>query len=376
VSRGGTLVVAGSLAQKPRHGGHAWVFLQYLLGFRRLGWDVLFVDQLAAGATTAAATASLERLMSGFGLEGAWALLDHEGNGAAGVPVAEVVERTKRSALLLNVMGFLSAEPVLAAAPRRVFLDIDPGFPQMWRALELADVFAGHDDFVTIGENIGQPGCHIPTCGLRWTTTPQPVVLEQWPVTAPPGQAVTSVATWRGAYAPVEYEGRSYGLRAHEMRRFAPLASLSPLPLQVALDIHPADRTDRELLEANGWVLLDPGTVASDPWTYRRFIQGSRAELTVAKNMYVQADTAWLSDRSLGYLASGRPVIAQDTGFASRYPTGLGLLAFSEVDDALAALDEVAAEGAKHGQAARELAEAYFDSDLVLGRLLSTLGVT
>ena len=368
-------MVAGSLAQKPRHGGHAWVFLQYLLGFRRLGWDVLFVDQLAAGADRAAAAASLGRLMDGFGLDGDWTLLDHTGRESAGLPVAEVVDRTSRSAFLLNVMGFLGAERVLAAAPRRVFLDIDPGFPQMWRALGLADVFAGHDDFVTIGESIGEPGCHIPTCGLRWATTPQPVVLDHWPVATAPGTAVTSVVTWRGAYAPVEYQGRSYGLRAHEMRRFAPLAAASPLPLHLALDIHPADRADRELLEANGWALLDPDTVAADPWAYRSFIQGSAAELMVAKNIYVRANSGWLSDRSLCYLASGRPVIAQDTGFTSRYPTGLGLLAFAHLDEALAALHEVAAEPDKHGQAARELAEACFDSDVVLGRLLAALGV-
>ena len=370
----GTIVVAGSLAQKPRHGGHAWVFLQYLLGFRRLGWDVLFVDQLPPGADRPSeAAASMARVMDGFGLGGHWSLLDHTGTESAGVPVAEVVERTRRSALLLNVMGFLADERVLAAAPRRVFLDIDPGFPQMWRALELANVFAGHDDFVTIGENIGEPGCHIPTCGLRWTTTPQPVVLEQWPVDPAPGSTVTSVATWRGAYASVEYDGRTYGLRAHELRRFAALPSASPLPLHLALAIHPSDGADRRLLEANGWTLLDPEVVAADPWDYRRFIQSSAAELMVAKNMYVRAASGWLSDRSLCYLATGRPVIAQDTGLARRYPTGLGLLLFTTFDEAVAALGEVASEPAKHRQAARELAEAHFDSDLVLGRLLSAL---
>ena len=371
----GTIVVAGSLAQKPRHGGHAWVFLQYLLGLRRLGWDVLFVDQLPPGADRpSAAAASMARVMDGFGLGGRWSLLDHTGTESAGVPVAEVVERTRRSALLLNVMGFLTDEGVLAAAPRRVFLDIDPGFPQMWRALGLADVFDGHDDFVTIGENIGEPGCPIPSCGLRWTTTPPPVVLEHWPVDDAPGSTVTSVATWRGAYAPVEFEGQTYGLRAHELRRFAALPSTSPLPLQLALAIHPSDGADRQLLEANGWILLDPDTVA-DPWEYRRFIQSSAAELMVAKNMYVRARSGWLSDRSLCYLATGRPVVAQDTGFASRYPTGLGLLPFTTFEEAVAALHEVASEPAKHRQAARELAEACFDSDVVLRRLLSVLGV-
>ena len=373
----GTIVVAGSLAQKPRHGGHTWVFLQYLLGFRRLGWDVLFVDRFPAGsADPSAAADALEGVMGRFGLDGCWSLLDEGGPDAvAGVPVPEVVARTSRAALLLNVMGFLTDERVLGAAPRRVFLDIDPGFPQMWRALGLADVFAGHDDFVTIGESIGDPGCRIPTCGLSWITTPQPVVLDHWPFRPAPGRAVTSVATWRGAYGPVEYEGESYGLRAHELRRFADLPGSSPLPLHLALDIHPADHADRERLEAAGWTLVDPATVAADPWSYRRFIQRSAAELMVAKNMYVRAISGWLSDRSLCYLSSGRPVVAQDTGFTARYPSGLGLLAFTDFEEAVGALEAVAADPVKHGVAARELAEAYFDSDLVLGRLLAKLGV-
>ena len=372
----GTVVVAGSLAQKPRHGGHTWVFLQYLLGFRRLGWDVLFVDRLPPGfADPAGAVAWLDRVMTGFGLDGCWSVLDASGEESAGLPLDEVVARTTRAALLINVMGYLTDERVLGAAPRRVFLDIDPGFPQMWHALGLADLFAGHDDLVTIGENIGDPTCHIPTCGLPWVTTSQPVVLDQWPAHPARGRAVTSVATWRGAYGPVEYEGQSYGLRAHELRRFADLPASSPLPLHLALDIHPADHADRERLEASGWTLVDPATVAADPWSYRRFIQDSAAELMVAKNMYVRAHSGWLSDRSLCYLSSGRPVVAQDTGFTGRYPSGLGLLAFSDFDEAAEALRAVAEEPGKHGVAARELAEAYFDSDLVLSRLLAKLGI-
>ncbi|HWC10904.1 MAG TPA: hypothetical protein VG455_06740 [Acidimicrobiales bacterium] len=372
----GTVVIAGSLAQKPRHGGHTWVFLQYLLGFRRLGWDVLFVDRLPPGFTDAGgAAAALDRVMHRSGLDGCWSLLADGGEAAAGLPFPEVLSRTSRSALVLNVMGFLTDERVLGAAPRRVFLDIDPGFPQMWRALGLADLFSGHDDFVTIGESIGEPTCHIPTCGLPWVTTCPPVVLDHWPPQPGPGEAVTSVATWRGAYAPVEYAGRTYGLRAHELRRFAALPASSPLPLHLALDIHPADHADRARLQASGWTLVDPETVAADPWSYRRFIQDSAAELMVAKNMYVRSRSGWLSDRSLCYLASGRPVVAQDTGFSVRYPSGLGLLAFSDFDEAVEALGAVAAEPVKHGVAGRELAEAYFDSDLVLTRLLEKLGI-
>ena len=186
MSRRGVIVLAGSLAQKPWHGGHTWVFLQYLLGFRRLGWDVLFLDELDTSRCADEAgnlcppeeswnLRSFVGVMQRFGLADAFSLRDHRGAHLAGLPQATVLERVARSALLLNVMGFLQDEEVLGRATRRVFLDIDPGFGQMWRALGLHDLFAGHDQFVTIGENIGRADCLVPTCGLDWITTPQPV---------------------------------------------------------------------------------------------------------------------------------------------------------------------------------------------------------
>jgi hypothetical protein len=276
----------------------------------------------------------------------------------------------------LNVMGFLRDEEVLAAAPHRVFLDIDPGFGQMWKELELADVFNGYDAFVTIGENIGRPGCSIPTCGLHWITTPQPIVLSQWPlVTDGDNGRLTSVASWRGAYGSVEYGGKSYGLRVHEFRRFVGLPRRIPVPCQLALDIHPSDAKDLALLAENGWELSDPRRAAGDPWIYRSYIQSSRAEFMVAKNMYVQARSGWLSDRSICYLASGRPVVAQDTGLKHLYPVGEGLLTFSTLDEAVVNVQALCANYPRHARAARALAEEYFNSDKVLGRLLAKLGV-
>jgi hypothetical protein len=381
------LVLAGALAQKPGQGGHTWVFLQYLLGFRRLGWDVLFLDEIdpAHGVDRLGQPCPFEQswnlhyfqeVIARFGLAEAYALHTPQGEPLAGLGRVEALERVRRSAALINVMGFLRDPEVLARAPRRIFLDIDPGFAQMWKALNLADVFAGHDAFVTIGENIGRPDCTVPTCGLPWITTPQPVVLEQWPVqTAPGSPAWTSVASWRGAYGPVVYEGTTYGLRVHEFRKFASLPRQSQRPFQLALDIHPADNRDRALLLDEGWSLVDPRGVAGDPWSYRRFLQDSRAEFLVAKNMYVQGRSGWLSDRSLCYLASGRPVLAQDTGFGSLYPVDAGLVTFRTLDEALAGVERIERDYAHHAQAARRLAEQYFDSDQVLGRLLEKLGL-
>ena len=172
----GRLTVAGSIAQKPHQAGHSWQFLQYLLGFRRLGWDVLFVDRLE-GDPDSVGLRYLEGLMKDFGMADAWSVVLDDGT-QAGVSRGRVLEHVRESDLLLNVMGFLTDEEILGAAQRRVFLDTDPGFGQMWRALGLADVFAGHEHHITIGERIGREGCTVPTCGLDWITTPQPVVLD------------------------------------------------------------------------------------------------------------------------------------------------------------------------------------------------------
>ncbi|MBI2821058.1 MAG: hypothetical protein HYX74_02425 [Acidobacteria bacterium] len=380
------VVIAGSLAQRHRAGGHTWVFLQYLLGFRRLGWDVLFLDRLEPEMSVDSdgrscppeQSANLRyflNVMDRFNLRGSFALLCHGGRQCIGLARDEVLDRVRNSAFLLNVMGFLTDEEVLGCAPRRVFLDIDPGFGQMWRELGLADLFAGHDTCVTIGENIGRPGCTIPTCRLQWIATPQPVVLDHWkPYPAVGDRWFTSVATWRGTYGPIHYSGKTYGLRVHEFRKFVLVPRLSGLPFQMALDIDPAEVGDLALLAGNGWELQDPGSVAGDPWAYRSYIRDSRAEFAVAKNLYVETQSGWLSDRSICYLASGKPVLVQDTGIQGSYPTGEGLLLFSTLEEALAGVDDIAHDYARHARAARALAEEYFDSDKVLSRLVHKLG--
>jgi hypothetical protein len=382
-----TAVVAGSIAQKPGRGGHAWVFLQYILGLARLGFNIVFLDRLDPRAflddggrdcppERSVGVAWLARIMREFGLDEAWAVLGPGGRPIAGLGRDEVVKGLDRSSVLLNINGFLTEPELLERASRRIFLDIDPGFPQMWRELDLHDAFAGHDDFVTVGENIGGPGCEVPTCDIRWIPTRPPVVLEHWtPEPSPPGGSFTSVGTWRGAYGPVEYRGRTYGPRAHEFRKFANVPRRSGGRFQVALDIHPDDSRDIELLEAGGWSLIDPRVVAGDPRAYRDFVRDSAAEFMVAKGMYVQTRGGWFSDRSACYLASGRPVLAQDTGLASQYPTGKGLILFETPEEAIRGVEEIRSDYEGHARAARQLAEEFFDSDIVLSELLSSLGI-
>jgi hypothetical protein len=379
-----TIIVAGALAQRPWIGGHTWVFLQYLLGFRRLGFDVLFVDRLepemcvdASGEPSSFRSSEnlryLDRVMDEFGLAGRWSVLFDGGSEVAGLGRRDLVEAAGRSALLLNVMGYLEDEEVLAAAPLRAFLDIDPGFGQMWVELGLARIFDGHHRHVTVGGRVGEPDCTIPTCGLDWIRTLPPVELSEWPASDGGGGSFRSVATWRGAFGPIEYRGRTYGLRVHEFRRFADLPARTAASFEVALDIDDADASDRERLERGGWVLADPRVVAGDPWQYRGYVQGSAAEIAVAKNLYVDTRSGWFSDRSACYLASGRPVLAQDTGLEGIVPFGEGLLTFSTPEEAVAGVDEISGDFERHGRAAREIAEEHLAAERVLPRLLEDL---
>jgi hypothetical protein len=384
----GLVLYSGALAQLPRQGGLTWLHLQFLLGLRRLGWDVLFIDRLepAMCVDEAGRPASLAEslnlryfleIMEEFGLADAFSLIYNRGERRIGLSRQEVLTRAAAADLLVNVMGYLNDEEILGRARRRVFLDIDPGFGQMWRDLGLHDAFRGHDDFVSVGRNIGRPGCSIPTCGLRWITMPPPVVLELWRAQPPPADgAFTSIGAWRGPNGPIQHGGRTYGLRVHEFRKLLGLPSLCPgARFEMALAIDPADGKDIQSLYDNGWSIVDPKAVATGPAKYQAYIAGSRAELMVPKQMYVQTNSGLLSDRSAYYLATGRPVLARDTGIGQLYPTGEGLLTFSTLEEAAAGVEAINRDYARHARAAREIAVEHFDSDTVLGRLLHNLGV-
>jgi hypothetical protein len=381
----GTIAVAGSVAQRPFNGGHTWVFLQYLLGLQKLGWDVLLLDRLdkemcvdaegqPADVEHSVNVDYLDRVFRAFGLGDRYAVFHGDGL-TVGLTRAGVLEEMERAAAVINVNGFFEDREVLAKAGLRVYLDIDPGFAHMWRALGLHDAFQHHDAYVTVGESVGRPECTIPTGGIDWITTAQPVVLEHWPMDGVPGPAFTSIGSWRGPFGPIEYEGVTYGLRVHEFRKFAGLPRRVAPPLEIALDVDAADDEDVELLKGGGWNLRDPREVAADPWHYRAYLQGSSAELMVAKNMYVQSRSGWFSDRSICYLASGRPVLAQETGFSSHHPVGEGLLAFSSVEEATEGVERITADYDRHSRAARALAEEHFESGHVIGGLLGKLGI-
>jgi hypothetical protein len=201
-------------------------------------------------------------------------------------------------------------------------------------------------------------------------------VLDDWPV-SDTGEAerCTTVATWRGPYGPVEVGGRTYGLKVHEFRKFIELPQRSSQRFEIALDIHPGDDRDLRDLRDHGWAVVDPQRVAGDPDALRAYIQGSGAEFSAAQGMYVDTACGWFSDRSVRYLASGKPVLVQDTGFSRILPVGEGLLAFRTLDEAVAGADEIAGRYSEHSSAARDIAEQHFDSDRVLTRFCEQAGI-
>jgi hypothetical protein len=363
------------IAATPRQGGASWAVLQYLLGLRRLGCEVSFVEPVEGRETLPReAVRYCREVMASFGLEGRWALVGEAGDEPVGMSRGQLRDAARRAGLLLNASGMLADPDVLDRVPVRAYLDLDPAFAQLWHAVESVDMrFDAHTHFVSVADAIGEPDCPIPTCGRQWLPTLPPVVLDEWPPAERIERRVaTTVGHWR-SYGSVHHDGVHYGQKAHSLRTLIELPRRAPGRFELALAIHPDETKDLVALRENGWVLLDPADVAATPGDYRRFVQGSWAELGVAKLGYVVSRSGWFSDRSACYLASGRPVIAQDTGFARRLPTGRGLLAFSTEDDVVAAIEELDGDYERHRAAAREVAVEHLDSDRVLGSLLERL---
>lgn len=376
------IIVSGMVAAIPDHGGTTWVVLQYLLGFRRLGCRVVFVESLPESSLSPRGVPVdrtrnadyFRRVMEDFGFERDSAILVVGTRQTVGLSYEELRRIARSADVLINISGLLSDEGLTGEIPRRLYLDIDPAFTQLWHASDDCNMrFRGHTHFATIGLAIGRPDCPVPTCGLPWITTPQPVVLSHWPVARRiTHDALTTVAHWR-SYGSIEHGGIFYGQKVHSFRRFITLPRRTSETFLPALAIHPDEHQDLEALAANGWRWLDPARVAGNPGDYRRFIRGSRAEFGIAKSGYVASRCGWFSDRSLCYLASGRPVLAQETGFSRFIPAGEGLFAFDSADDILGGIEELRANYARHARAARAIAEEVFDSDKVLGRLLDRL---
>jgi hypothetical protein len=378
------IIVSGMIAADPFQGGATWAVLQYLLGLRQLGHDVHFIEPIAAGKlqpqgtslSGSANAAYFRSVMRQFDLEPRGALLSCDSRETSGPSYDTLRALAARSDLLINISGMLADPALTESIPVRVYLDLDPGFNQLWHAAEAIDVgFDGHTHFVTIGPAIGRPECAIPACGRSWIATRQPIVMSEWPlVAAAAHHPFTTVANWRG-YGSITHNGVFYGQKAHAWRDFIGLPLKTREHFRVALAIHRDEERDLARLSANRWELVDPELVANTPSRYREFVQQSKAEIGLAKSGYAAARCGWFSDRSVCYLASGRPVVAQETGFSQFLPAGEGLFAFDTEDEALAGIEDVARDYPRQSRAARAIAEECFAADRVLPQLLERVGV-
>jgi hypothetical protein len=366
-----TILLSGMLAGDPGQGGATWAVLQYALGLRRLGHDVYIVEPVAPDSPTRSSSSGyFTEVIEAFGFVHDAALVYEGTRETVGMPYEELRLVASRADLLININGILREQELLEALAVRVYMDIDAGFNQLWHSAGFDRRFDGHTSHATIGPGIGESWSPVPSCGIEWFKTVQPVVLEYWPVAGDiVHDALTTVGNWRSS-GSFEYEGVFIGQKAHSLRPLIGLPQRTSERLVLALGIHPDETKDLEALKANGWELLDAATVAATPDTYRSFVQGSKAEFGLVQQGCSTMPCGWFSDRSACYLASGRPVVAQETGFSHWLPAGEGVFAFSTEDQALEAIEELSSDYPRHSRAARALAEEYFDSDKVLTRLL------
>jgi hypothetical protein len=372
-----TVIVVSDLAEPASigRGGLSMYLLQWLHGLELLGHEVLFLEFLKKdpGESSAAVVRYFDDTVAKWWHPKQSALLlASSGRSLSGLAAEEVARTARRAAAVFTIAAPYrrAPYPLVDHVRPRILIEQDPGYTHLWAAGgDPSEIFGEHDLYSTVGGNIGRPGCALPTLGIRWHTTWNPVVLDWWS----PGRPVTrdrftTVADWRG-YGYLEFEGRVLGPKAEEFRKFSTLPRLVGESVEIALNIDPED-PDREWLRGQGWQIEGPQAVAS-PDDYRRYVEHSRGEFSCAKGGYVGTRCGWFSDRSACYLAAGRPVVLQSTGFEDHLPTGEGLFAVATVEEAAEAVRAIRSDYERHAAAARRIAEEYFDSGLILAQLLA-----
>jgi hypothetical protein len=381
------IVVSGYLVRCPL-GGYAWQTVHYLVGLRRLGHDVWFYEDTGCDPPAYNPQTNEFGPDYRYGVDVTGAFLDRIGWGDQWVFVDSVsrVEHgpaagradalLRESDLLVNLSGVNRIPLERRAGRPGVYVDLDPGVTQLCLANDgkaLRDVLDEHVALFTFGENIGTTRSAIPTGGYAWHPTRQPIVLDFWANAGAPGAAYTTIGKWVSRGRDAEYAGERYGWsKRDQWLRCLDLPSRTGAALEMAMDVTPPD--DRERLAACGWRIVDPLAVSSDPWRYREYIRRSRAEFSLAKDMNVRLRSGWFSDRSACYLAAGRAVVLQDTGFGDVLPTGPGLHAFRTVEEASGALLAVEADPEGAAAHARSVARECFDAPTVLAAMLRIVG--
>ena len=371
-----------NVASFPEGGGHFWVYMQYVLGLRQLGCDVYWLESFRSKGRTEREDAALTTFRArtkAQGLGGKLILYRTHSKRAETEAPTEYLEMPRdeaeavyaRADLLLN-FHYAISPGLLARFRRTALVDIDPGLLQFWISRGQLRV-PRHDLYFTTGENVGQPGGKIPDGGLPWFTIRPAVCLEQWPcVFDPRSVAFTTVSLWDSSDWVVDEQETYENTKRVSFLEFADLPRLTPQPLELALFLRtPRDFQERSDLESRGWRIRHSREVASTPEAYRAYIQQSRGEFSCAKRSCMKFQSAWISDRTLCYLASGKPAVVQHTGPSSTLPSREGLFRFSTLREAAEAFETINGDYERHSRAARRLAETHFDAKQVVKSILT-----
>ena len=372
-----TIIFSGTIGQSGL-GGQAWASLQYLIGLRELGHDVVYLEDSGEEAMSynwekeewvddiQYPSGYVHRCLEPFGFGKNWHYKG--GDQHAGMSPEDFTARcAKADLMIIRAIPLWVWRKEYSLPRRRIFIDVDPGFTQINIASGdkgLAEGISRCERFFTYGQNIGAPDSTIPTNGWKWIKTLPPVAISQWPVTGGAATHFTSILRWDHGFQNSEYKGAKYGQKDLEFPKFFSLPKRTNQKFRVAIN-------GPLLPPEHGWESVSGEIVTQTPWSYREFIQQSRAEFGVAKHGYVQMRSGWFSDRSICYLASGKPVLVQDTGVAAHIPLGDGMLTFHDLDGAIVGVEKINSDYQRHCRAARQLAENYFATGKVLPALLA-----
>jgi len=389
------IIVGGFIGLFPT-GGVTWDYIQYPLGFAEMGHDVFYIEDTRLwpifqsndnGQVNCALNVKhLSNVMNAFDLSNRWAYRDEISGKCFGMTEGQIKQICKTTDVFVNISCSTVMRKEYQSIPKRVLIDSDPMFTQIQYLTELMftkgkskmkELVDAHTHHFSFGLNIGADDCNVPTCGIQWMPTLQPICLSHWPASELPrtGSAFTTVMNWT-VVPPVKFNDETWGQKDVELMRLMDLPEEVPdIPLSLAISQTTGEPFPYNTARRFGWRILDPKKCVPDWKTYRKFIQKSIAEFSIAKETYVKARTGWFSCRSACYLATGRPVVLQDTGWSSYLPNDQGLLPFRDKKSAIETLRKVNSEVASHSHAARAIAEEYFNSKKVLSKILNHLGL-
>jgi hypothetical protein len=376
-----TLIVVEDLAGPASlgRGGHCMYVLQWLHGLERQGHDVFFVEFLKENpgqARESVVRYFAETMQIWWRPERTALLVEASLESLYGLEAAELAAVAKGAAAVITLAAHYRREPfpLIDRVRPRILIEQDPGYTHLWaQGGDPFDVYGEQDLYFTVGGNIGTSQCSVPTLDIPWKPIWNPVVLDWWaPVQSISRDRFTTVADWR-SYGYVEFEGQLLGPKAEEFQKFIDLPKRAGEKVEIALNIDPDD-PDLAELRKHGWCIENPDVV-STPALYREYVQGSVGEISCVKGGYAGTRCGWFSDRSACYLAAGRPVVLQATGFADLLPTGVGCFSVSTVAEAAEAIRAIRRDYARHSKAARSLAEEHFNSDKLLRKMLREAGV-